>query len=153
MMRWISGLRNNKETFYSFSGGANDPDAETLKKLRPRDHIEANDMFYMIFMFYGRNTRLSGGTTGFQEALVQFGLDVEGIGNPVKGLSGPEPAKSDTFGIWDRQATGILRSNDGSPFGVEYKNVRGEGLSKRTLDSLNKVIKDSNNYWNKQLIK
>jgi len=153
LMRWISSLGNNKETFYSFSGGANDPDAETLKKLRPRDHIEANDMFYMIFMFYGRNTRLSGGTTGFQEALVQFGLDAQGIGNPVKGLSGPEPAKSDTFGIWDRQATGILRSNDGSPFGVEYKNVRGEGLSKRTLDSLNKAIKDSNNYWNKQLIK
>jgi len=39
-------------------------------------------MLQTIFMFYGRNTKLSGGTTGFQEALVQFGLDVEGIGNP-----------------------------------------------------------------------
>jgi len=54
MMRWISGLGNNKETFYSFSGGTNDPDAETLKKLRPGDNIEANNMFEYIINGYGR---------------------------------------------------------------------------------------------------
>ena len=150
----MSGLiGTTNETFYSFLGGINDPDKETLNKLRPGDNIEANDMFQQIFMFYGRNTKLTGGTVGFQEALVQFGLDVEGIGNPVGSLSGSEPVKSDTFGIWDRQATGVLRNNNGSPFGLKYKNVRGEGLSKGTVDSLNKAIKDSNNYWNKQLRK
>jgi hypothetical protein len=70
-------IGSTNETFYSFSGGTNDPDKETLNKLRPHDNVEANDMFQTIFMFYGRNTKLSGGTTGFQEALVQFGLDSE----------------------------------------------------------------------------
>ncbi|MGE8555717.1 MAG: RHS repeat-associated core domain-containing protein [Chryseobacterium jejuense] len=77
-----SFIKPTNETFFSFSGGNNDPDKETLNKLRPGDNIETNDMFQTIFMFYGRNTKLSGGTTGFQEALVQFGLDVEGIGFP-----------------------------------------------------------------------
>ncbi|WP_346986646.1 RHS repeat-associated core domain-containing protein [Chryseobacterium sp. POE27] len=75
-------ISSTNETFYSFSGGVNDPDKETLNKLRPRDNIEINDMFEQIFMFYGRNTKLTGGSTGFQEALVQFGLDAEGVGNP-----------------------------------------------------------------------
>ena len=78
---------------------------------------------------------------------------MEILGGSSGSPSGATPIKSDTFGIWDKKATGILRNNDGSVFGLKYKNVRGEGLSKRTLDSLNKSIKDSNNYWNKQLRK
>ncbi|MDR4952607.1 DUF6443 domain-containing protein [Chryseobacterium sp. ES2] len=140
-----------QETFQIFTGGANETDPNTMKKVLPGDKLETNDMFQQIFMFYGRNTRLDRKSLG--DAAIQFGLDVEGIGNPIGTLSGSEPVKSDTFGIWDRQATGVLRHNDGSPFGLKYKNVRGEGLSKGTVDSLNKAIKDSNNYWNKQLRK
>lgn len=80
-------------------------------------------------------------------------LDAEGIGDPFRGssgsLTGAAPIKSDTFGIWDKQAIGVLRNNDGSAYGLKYKNVRGQGLSK-TVDSLKKSIKDFNNYWNKQ---
>jgi RHS repeat-associated protein len=71
-----------QETFQIFLGGANETDPETMKKVLPGDKIETNDMFQMIFSFYGRNTKLSGGTTGFQEALVQFGIDIESLGNP-----------------------------------------------------------------------
>jgi len=158
----VAGLfRTTNETFQVFTGGANETDPSTASKARGGDRLQTNDMFEQIFMFYGRNTQLTRGPIGFEEAFTQFGLDVEGIGNPFGGSSGSPsgspsgatPIKSDTFGIWDRQATGILRNNDGSVFGLKYKNVRGEGLSKRTLDSLNKSIKDSNNYWNKQLRK
>uniref|UniRef100_A0AAU6WNQ0 Uncharacterized protein n=2 Tax=Chryseobacterium TaxID=59732 RepID=A0AAU6WNQ0_9FLAO len=51
-------------------------------------------MFKIIFSFYGRNTKLSGGTIGFQEALVQFGLDAESIGNP---FGNPSKKPSDTI--------------------------------------------------------
>lgn len=80
-------------------------------------------------------------------------VQVFGLIDPVSGISKDISSKLDTFGIWDRQATGVLRNNDGSSFGLKYKNVRGEGLSKRTLDSLNKTVKDPNDYWNKQLRK
>ncbi|MDV7697658.1 hypothetical protein N6B72_12070 [Chryseobacterium soli] len=152
----ISNISNivgtTKENFFSLVGGNNDPDPHSLDKLRPGDTIdEPNDMFQQIFMFYGRNTKLSGGTTGFQEALVQFGLDSESVIDLNKSsIYSALEKEQDTFGIWDRQYTGILRNNDGSLSAFKYKNVRGEGLSKRTVDSLNKAIKDSNNYWNAQ---
>ncbi|UKB86371.1 hypothetical protein LF887_07075 [Chryseobacterium sp. MEBOG06] len=150
---WLGGTWRTwtNVTFYSFSAGSNDPDKETLNKLKPQDKIDFNNMFEYILGGYGRNTRLDRKNLG--DAAIQFGLDVEGIGNPFGSLSGLGTVKSDTFGIWDRQATGVLRNNDGSPFGLKYKNVRGEGLSKGTVDSLNKAIKDSNNYWNRQLRK
>ena len=80
----VSNISNivgtTKENFFSLVGGNNDPDPHSLDKLRPGDTIdEPNDMFQTIFMFYGRNTKLSGGTTGFQEGLVQFGLDSEAL--------------------------------------------------------------------------
>ncbi|MDH6252586.1 hypothetical protein M2347_002313 [Chryseobacterium sp. H1D6B] len=149
-----NSIRSTNETFYSFLGGKNDPDPYTLDKLRGRDKIEANDMFEIIFMFYGRNTKLSGGSTGFQEALVQFGLDVEGIGNPVGVLSGSNPAKSaDTADIWTTQGYGLNRNKDGTPYGVKLKNIRAFGLPVRKRDSMMKVSVDSTNYWNKQLRK
>ncbi len=155
LSNWFRDLiGTTQETFYSSTGGVNDPDKETLNKLRPGDNIETNDMLQTIFMFYGRNTKLSGGSTGFQEALVQFGLDTESLIDLNKSsISSALKKESDTFGIWDKQATGVLRNNDGTPFGLKYKNVRGEGLNKRTVDSLSKAVKDSNNYWNKQLRK
>ncbi|KFE97018.1 RHS repeat-associated core domain-containing protein, partial [Chryseobacterium luteum] len=70
------------ETFQIFTGGANETDPDTMKKVLPGDKLETNNMFEYIFGGYGRNTKLSGGTTGFQEALVQFGLDAESLGNP-----------------------------------------------------------------------
>jgi hypothetical protein len=52
---YLAGLiGSTNETFYSFSGGTNDPDKETLNKLRPHDKIEANNMFEYIINGYGR---------------------------------------------------------------------------------------------------
>ncbi|MBW3524742.1 DUF6443 domain-containing protein [Chryseobacterium sp. NKUCC03_KSP] len=83
LMKALSGLGDNKETFYSLSGGVNEPDPETMKKVKPGDRIESNDMFERIFMFYGRNRWLERKNIG--DAAIQFGLDVEGIGNPFSG--------------------------------------------------------------------
>ncbi|OBW43164.1 hypothetical protein AB670_00356 [Chryseobacterium sp. MOF25P] len=83
LMKALSGLGDNKETFYSLSGGINEPDPETMKKVKPGDKIESNDMFERIFMFYGRNRWLERKNIG--DAAIQFGLDVEGIGNPFSG--------------------------------------------------------------------
>ncbi len=106
LSNWFRDLiGTTQETFYSSTGGVNDPDKETLNKLRPGDNIEANDMLQTIFMFYGRNTKLSGGSTGFQEALVQFGLDVEGIGNPF----GRTPDSLEvTKSIWNQDASKLI---------------------------------------------
>jgi len=48
-------------------------------------------MFEQIFMFYGRNTQLTRGPIGFEEAFTQFGLDVEGIGNPFGNYFSKKP--------------------------------------------------------------
>jgi len=142
------------ENFFSFSGGINDPDKETLNKLRPGDNIEANDMFQQIFMFYGRNTKLSGGSTGFQEGLVQFGLDSEAaIDLNKSSIYSALKKEPDTFNVWTTQGTGLLHNKNGSAYGVQLKNVRAFGISKQTHDSIMKVSNDSTNYWNKQLRK
>ncbi|WPO81970.1 hypothetical protein SD427_14510 [Chryseobacterium sp. JJR-5R] len=69
-----------QETFQIFTGGVNETDPDTMKKVLPGDKIETNDMFATIFSFYGRNTKLDH--KNFMDAFIQFGLDVEGIGNP-----------------------------------------------------------------------
>ncbi|WP_228463858.1 MULTISPECIES: RHS repeat-associated core domain-containing protein, partial [Chryseobacterium] len=126
------------EKFFSFSGGNNDPDKETLNKLRPGDTIESNNMFEYIFGGYGRNTKLSGGTTGFQEALVQFGLDVEGIGNPFGKSS--EPANSDTLSFSGSQAVGLnIYRGNGSEItgvGVKTQDVYKTNMSRSQKDSM-----------------
>lgn len=149
LMKWLSGLGDNKETFQSFTGGANETDSETMKKVKPGDQIESNDMFYQIFMFYGRNRWLERKNIG--DAAIQFGLDIEGIGNPLGSSSSGSssetpPVKSDTFNIWTKQGTGLLRNSDGSAYGVQFKNVRGFGLSQQKHDSMMKVSNDSTNY-------
>ncbi len=47
-------IGTTNETFYSFSGGTNDPDKETLNKLRPGDNIDPNNLFEYILNGYGR---------------------------------------------------------------------------------------------------
>ncbi|UMQ41174.1 hypothetical protein MKS83_17445 [Chryseobacterium sp. Y16C] len=139
------------DTMQVFTGGANETDPSTASKALPRDKLETNDMFYQIFMFYGRNTQLTRGAIGFEEAFTQFGLDVEGIGNPVGSLSGSETSKSmDTASIWTTQATGLLRNKDGTAYGLKYKNVRGFGLPVQKRDSMLKSSADSTNYWKKK---
>ncbi|WP_051349429.1 DUF6443 domain-containing protein [Chryseobacterium gregarium] len=150
IMKWLSNLGDNKENFFMFTGGANDPNpTENNKKVKPGDTFESNDMFQTIFSFYGRNTKLTGGITGFEEALVQFGLDVESIGNPLENSSGSDPVKSDTFNVWTRQGYGLERKSDGSPYGLKYRNVRGFGLSRHAHDSIMKTSQDSTDYWNR----
>lgn len=140
------------ETFYSFSGGTKDPDPYSLDKLRPRDKIEANNMFEYILNGYGRALKF----VNVRPDHFQVGIDMASLSSLPRGNGFYPPGGiegSDTLGIWTTQATGILRMSDGTPYGLKYENVRGEGLSQRTLDSLNKAVNDSNNYWNKQLYK
>ncbi|WP_316931442.1 RHS repeat-associated core domain-containing protein [Chryseobacterium sp. UNC8MFCol] len=136
-----SQIRTTTETFFSFSGGSNDPDKETLNKLRPGDRMDFNNMFEYIINGYGRAFKVVNlKPDHYQTAIDIMSLSSLPNGNgfyPPAGLANP-----DTLGIWDTQATGILRMNDGTPYGLKYKNIRGQGLSRRTLDSLNRAIKD-----------
>lgn len=127
-------------------GGNNDPDPHSLDKLRPGDTIdEPNDMFQTIFMFYGRNTKLSGGTKGFQEGLVQFGLDSETLIDMHKSSFAKE---LDTFSHYGSQAVGlnIYTGNGGNIVGVGVKaqDVYKTDMSRSQKDSMiNKFNADS----------
>ncbi|SIT28560.1 RHS repeat domain-containing protein [Chryseobacterium gambrini] len=124
------------ENFFSSTGGINDPDKETLNKLRSGDTIEANDMLETIFMFYGRNTKLSGGSTGFQDALVQFGLDSES----ALGINKSIFYNNDTIYLEDY----TFKKNSIVPIDTTYKTIprKGETSDKarerlyKTADSL-----------------
>ncbi|KXH83719.1 hypothetical protein [Chryseobacterium kwangjuense] len=124
------------ENFFSSTGGINEPDKETLNKLRSGDTIEANDMLQTIFMFYGRNTKLSGGSTGFQEALVQFGLDSESVLDLNKTILN----KNDTVYFQDY----TFEKNSIIPIDTMYKTApkKGETFTqaasrlRRTIDSV-----------------
>ncbi|UKB82916.1 hypothetical protein LF887_18140 [Chryseobacterium sp. MEBOG06] len=142
LSNWFRDLiGTTQETFYSFSGGINDPDKETLNKLRPGDNIEANDMFQQIFMFYGRNTKLSGGSTGFQEGLVQFGLDSEAAIDLNKSAFTKEP---DTFSYNGLQAVSlnIYRGSGGgiTGVGVKTQDIHLSGLSRSQRDSVSSRV-------------
>uniref|UniRef100_UPI0035266181 hypothetical protein n=1 Tax=Chryseobacterium gossypii TaxID=3231602 RepID=UPI0035266181 len=68
-------IGTTQETFYSFSGGANDPDKETLNKLRPGDRIEANNLFEYILNGYGRSFK----AINVIPDRFQFGIDVASL--------------------------------------------------------------------------
>nr|WP_262904369.1 RHS repeat-associated core domain-containing protein [Chryseobacterium rhizoplanae] len=136
-----SFIRPTSETFQIFIGGANETDPLTMKKVRPGDKIETNDMFQTIFMFYGRNTKLSGGITGFEEALIQFGLDVEGIGLPFS-------IGNDSIALTEKVSK--------SPFSISYDTIKMTTQENKYHDSVqfNKAIKNVNhkndmNFYNR----
>jgi uncharacterized protein RhaS with RHS repeats len=131
IMKWLSNLGDNKENFFMFTGGVNDPNpTETNKKVKPGDTFESNDMFQTIFSFYGRNTKLTGGTTGFQEALVQFGLDAESLGNAF-GI------KNDTVYLKDY----TFKRNSIVPMDTTYQTLPKKGETfQQTASRLRKTI-------------
>ena len=121
------------ENFFSSTGGINEPDKETLNKLRSGDTIEANDMLETIFMFYGRNTKLSGGSTGFQDALVQFGLDSES----ALGLNKSIFYNNDTIYFPDY----TFKKNSIIPIDTTYKTIPRKGeTSGRARERLYKTV-------------
>ncbi|MFP3597927.1 RHS repeat-associated core domain-containing protein [Chryseobacterium sp. SIMBA_029] len=130
------------ETFPILIGGVNETDPETMKKTLHGDKLESNDMLQTIFMFYGRNTKLNGGTTGFQEALIQFGLDVEGIGNP--------------FNFKSNDSTALVEQISDSPFFYSRDTIKKVPTQTKTNDSImfNNAVKNVNdqklkNYYNR----
>ena len=141
-------IRTTKsDTFYSSAGGTNDPDKETLNKLRPGDKIETSDLLQTIFLFYGRNTKLNAGTTGFQEALVQFGLDVEGIGNPFRKTTSLDSMTVKVTSLDSVNYTGFTREKDTTIF--YNQNIQGgfDKAYKPVLDSsYNRSIRNFNNH-------
>ncbi|KXH83741.1 hypothetical protein AU378_22655 [Chryseobacterium kwangjuense] len=75
----ITPSSGTNENFFSFSGGNNDPDKETLNKLRPGDTIESNNMFEYILNGFNRSRTPKG-----EDGLYQFGIDIQSL-NPFKG--------------------------------------------------------------------
>jgi hypothetical protein len=148
-----SFIGTTNETFWSFSGGNNDPDKESLNKLRPHDKIEANNMFEYIINGYGRAIKaVNLRPDRFQTAIDMMSLSSLPRGNgfyPPSGFA----TKLDTFNIWTTQPTGILYNEDGTAYGLKEKNVRAFNLSKESYDSIMRVNQDSANYWNKMLRK
>jgi len=146
-------VRPTKENFFSFLGGNNDPDPHSLDKLRPGDTIdEPNDMFQTIFLFYGRNTKLRGGTTGFQEGLVQFGLDTETLMDLHKSSFSKE---LDTFSYYGPQAVdlNVYKDNGGRIVGVGVKaqDVYKTNMSRSQKDSMiNRVNADGVKFNNQK---
>lgn len=66
-------IGTTQETFQIFTGGANETDPETMKKARPGDKLETNNMFEYILNGFNR-ARLPD--------LDQFAIDMQSIGYP-----------------------------------------------------------------------
>lgn len=152
------------QEFQSFLGGANETDPSTASKAIFGDKLTSNDMFQQIFMFYGRNTRLNRKSLG--DAAIQFGLDVEGIGNPLGGSSGSPSGvssgspdgtasiKSDTFSYHGSQAVGlnIYKGSGGitTGVGVKTQDVYKTNMTRAQRDSMiNRVNADGAKFKNK----
>ncbi|UKB86358.1 hypothetical protein LF887_04220 [Chryseobacterium sp. MEBOG06] len=142
MPTWLGGTWRTwtNVTFYSFSAGSNDPDKETLNKLKPQDKIDFNNMFEYILGGYGRNTKLD--RKSFGDAFIQFGLDVEGIGNP--------------FNFKSNDSTALVEQISDSPFSYSRDTIKKVPTQTKTNDSImfNNAVKNVNdqklkNYYNR----
>ncbi|MCF2217933.1 RHS repeat-associated core domain-containing protein [Chryseobacterium sp. PS-8] len=70
-----------QETFQIFTGGANETDPETMKKVLPGDKLETNNMFEYIINGYNRSRTPAG-----EDGLYQFGIDIQSL-NPFSNKS------------------------------------------------------------------
>ncbi|UKB86356.1 RHS repeat-associated core domain-containing protein [Chryseobacterium sp. MEBOG06] len=124
---WLGGTWRTwtNVTFYSFSAGSNDPDKETLNKLKPQDKIDFNNMFEYILGGYGRATKLN-----LQDGAFQFGLDIQGIGNPFPNINDTVYLRDYTF-----------KQNSIVPIDTMYKTIPKKGESfQQTARRLRKTI-------------
>ncbi|MCC2590029.1 hypothetical protein, partial [Chryseobacterium sp. MFBS3-17] len=151
--KWISRLGNAGGNYYTGMGGAGLGGSSPF--FRPDiDQVINTDGYFGAML---NSLSISSFKSGMDrlEAFLGLGQQVAGLADAVPGIGGEQKIELDTFRIWTTQATGIQRWSDGSVMGsgIKYKNVRAFNLSKRAFDSLNKVKTDSNNYWNRQIIK
>ncbi|WP_419870498.1 RHS repeat-associated core domain-containing protein [Chryseobacterium sp. CT-SW4] len=116
-----------QETFQVFTGGTNETDPSTMEKVLPGDRLEANNMFEYIFGGYGRSNTPKGG-----DGLIQFGLDIEGIGNP--------------FNFKRNDSTALVEQISDSPFSYPRDTIKKVPTKTKTIDSIrfNKAVKNVN---------
>ncbi|WP_089697119.1 RHS repeat-associated core domain-containing protein [Chryseobacterium culicis] len=150
-------IHSTNETFYSFSGGNNDPDKETLNKLRPGDNIEANNMFEYILNGTMRAVKIVNlRPDHYQTAIDMMSLSSLPRGN---GFYSPEgfdrTVESDTLSYYGVQSVGIIsyKGNDNNivGFGIKTIIVNKNNMSGKQHDSLINRINSDHNYYNKKV--
>ncbi|WP_330746031.1 DUF6443 domain-containing protein [Chryseobacterium sp. CP-77] len=122
-----------QETFQIFTGGANETDPETMKKVLPGDKLETNNMFEYILNGFNRSR---------SPDLDQFAIDMQGIGNP--------------FNFKSNDSTALVEQISDSPFSYSRDTIKKVPTQTKTNDSImfNKAVKNVNdqklkNFYNK----
>lgn len=109
------------ETMQSFTGGANETDPSTASKALPGDKLESNNMFEYI---------LNGFNRSLSPDRFQFGIDMQGIGNP--------------FNFGKNDSTALVEQISDSPFSLPRDTIKIVPTQTKTKDSIifNKAVKD-----------
>ncbi|WP_426481935.1 DUF6443 domain-containing protein [Chryseobacterium sp. R2ACT005] len=147
-------IRPTHETFFSLSGGTNDPDKETLNKLRPGDNIEANNMFEYILNGTMRAVKIVNlRPDHFQTAIDMMSLSSLPRGNgfyPPEGYD--STVESDTLSYYGVQSVGIIsykgNNNNVVGFGIKTIIINQNNMSGKQYDSLINRINSDDNYYN-----
>ncbi len=124
------------ETFPILTGGANETDPETMKKVLPGDKLETNNMFEYILNGFNRSRTPKG-----EDGLYQFGIDMQGLGNP--------------FSIGN-DSIALIEQISKSPFSTSYDTIKMTTPKNKYNDSVqfNKAVKNVNhkndmNFYNR----
>jgi len=125
------------ETFPILTGGTNETDPETMKKVLPGDKLETNNMFEYILNGFNRSRTPKG-----EDGLYQFGIDMQGIGNP--------------FNFKSNDSTALVEQISDSPFSYSRDTIKKVPTQTKTNDSImfNKAVKNVNdqklkNFYNR----
>ncbi|WP_317044588.1 RHS repeat domain-containing protein [Chryseobacterium indologenes] len=126
-----------QETFQIFTGGANETDPNTMNKVLPGDKLETNNMFEYILNGFNRSRTPKG-----EDGLYQFGIDMQGIGNP--------------FNFKSNDSTALVEQISDSPFSYSRDTIKKVPTQTKTNDSImfNNAVKNVNdqklkNYYNR----
>ena len=147
-----SQIRTTTETFFSFSGGSNDPDKETLNKLRPGDRMDFNNMFEYIINGYGRAFKV----VNLKPDHYQTAIDIMSLSSLPNGNGFYSPydvaVELDTFSYYGVQSVDIFpyrdNKNNITGFGVGTKIINVNNMSGKQYDSLIRRVNNDYNYYN-----